>query len=163
MIDILSLNVKGLNSNIKRSLALREFKRSKADIIFIQESLLTKSGNMAFALKHFPQIYLASSSQKRAGVAILFRQGSPFQLQSLYSDPQGHFLILRGTWKGSDLTLCNIYAPNVNQNSFLSKVYKRLFAAPHQYLVIGGDFNLTYSPSMDRLSAGGAQPPPGHR
>lgn len=85
---------------------------------------------MAFALRHSPQMYLASNPQKRSGVVNLFRQGSPFQLQPLYTDTSGHYLILRDTWKGSDLTLCNIYAQNVNQISFLSKVY-------HQYLVIG--------------------------
>lgn len=122
MIDILSLNVKGLNSNVKCSLALREFMRSTADIIFIQETHLAKSGTMVFALKHFPQIYLASNPRKRAGVEILFRQGSLFQLQSLHADPLGHYLVLRGSWKGTNLTLCNIYALNVNQNSFLSKV-----------------------------------------
>lgn len=154
MIDIFSLNVKGLNSNVKRNLALREFKRSKADIIFIQETHLDKTGTMTFARRQYPHIYQTSGPHKRAGVAILFKQGSPFQLQSLYSNPLGHYLILRGLWRGVNITLCNIYAPNTNQIPFLSKVFDRLFEAPHQYLVIGGDFNLVHSPGLDKHSMG---------
>lgn len=92
-------------------------------------------------------------------MAILFKKDSPFKLQSIISDPQGHYIILRGTWKDTNLTLCNLYAPNTNQTSFLSKVYKRLFAFPHQYLVIGGDFNLTFSSCLDRCSLGESQAP----
>lgn len=139
----------------KCSLALREFKRSAADIVLVQETHLDKSGNMAFSLKNFPQMYLASNPRQPAGWAILFKQGSLFQLQPLYTDNLGHDLIHWGTWKGSDLTLCNIYATRiVNQISFLSKEYKRLFAAPHQYLVSGGYFGLSFSPRLDRHTMG---------
>lgn len=151
MIDIFSLNVKGLNSNAKRSLALREFKRSKADIILIQETHFAKTGTMTFAWRHYPHIYQASGPHKRAGVADLFKQGSPFQLQSLYSDPLGHYLILRGLWSGANLTLCNVYAPNTNQIPFLSLI---AFLKPPNPLVIGGDFNLIHSPGLDKHSVG---------
>lgn len=149
MAKILSLNVHGLNSNKKRHLALREFRQSGADIIFVQETHFDKGGSFAFACKQFPQIYHSSGPHKRAGVAILIKHGSPFTCTDHYSDPHGHFVILQGQWQTQAITLCVLYAPNVKQYRFLSKMFTRLFKSEHGLLVVGGDFNLTHSATAD--------------
>lgn len=150
MARIFSLNVHGLNSNKKRHLALREFKQSGADIIFVQETHFDRGGTFAFASRHFPQSYLSSGPHKRAGVAILIKQGSPFVCESHYSDLHGHYVIVRGRWQSREITLCALYIPNVKQHRFLSKMFTRLFRSDHGILVVGGDFNLTHSVTADR-------------
>lgn len=151
MVQIYSHNVNGLNSNFKRQLALRSFKDSGAEVIFIQETHFNKTGTLAFASLLLPTGYLASNTKKKAGVAILIRKGSPFTPTSSYSDPQGRFLILT-KWQQSDITFCNIYAPNVNQMPFVTKVYNHLFRTKHSFLVVGRDFNLPSSPTSARTS-----------
>lgn len=44
------------------------------------------------------------------------------------------------------------YAPNVNQMPYVTRVYNRLFRTTHSFLVVGGDFNLPFSPTLDRTS-----------
>lgn len=46
------------------------------------------------------------------------------------------------------ITLCALYAPNVKQYRFLSKLF--IFRSEHRFLVVGGDFNLNQSVSADR-------------
>lgn len=138
MAKILSLNVHGLNSNRKRHLALREFRQSGADIILIQETHFNKEGSFAFASRYFPHIYLSSSTQKKAGVVILIKKGTPFTCINHYSDPKGHFFILKGQWHTQPITLCSIYAPNTKQYNFLFKVYTRIFKSNPGVLVVVG-------------------------
>lgn len=144
MVQMYSHNVNGLNSNFKRQLALRSFKDSGAEVVFIQETHFNKMGTLAFASRLFPTGYLASNTKKKAGVAILIRKGSQFTSTSSYSDPQGRVLIFSGKWQQLDIIFCNIYAPNANQMPFVTKVYNRLFCTKHSFLVVGGDFNLPF-------------------
>lgn len=142
MAKIMSLNVHGLNSNKKRHLALREFKQSGADVIMIHETNFNKGDSFTFASRHYPQIYQAFNPSKRAGIAILFKRGSPFTCSATYLDPQGHYIILCGHWQTQDVTFCVLYAPNTCQHRFLAKVLTCFSRTPCDFLVIGGDFIL---------------------
>lgn len=133
---------------------MREFKQSGADIVFVQETHFDKGGSFSFASKHFSQIYHSSGPHKRAGVAILIKNGSPFKCTAQYTDPHGHFVILQGQWQKQALTLCTLYTPNIKQYNFLTKVFTRLFKSDHEILVVGGDFNLTHSTTADRQVVG---------
>lgn len=57
---------------------------------------------------------------------------------------------MRGQWQSQAITICNIYAPNVRQIHFLSKVLARLFKSPSECLIVGGDFNLAHLVGLDR-------------
>lgn len=138
MAKILSLNVHGLNSNKKRHLELREFRQSGADGIMVQETHFDKGGSFAFASKYYPQIFISLGIHKKAGVAILIKRGSPYTCSAQHCDPHGHFIILQGLWQTQEITFCALYAPNVKQYSFLSRVYARIFRSNHGILVGGG-------------------------
>lgn len=153
MIQIYTHNVNDLNSNFRRQLALRSFRDSGAEVIFVQETHFDRRGSLVLASRFFPTGYLASGIKKKAGVAILIKKGLPSHTHILLlRPPQGRFLILRGKWQQSDVTFCNIYAPNAKQISFVTKVYNHLFRTNHTFLVVGGDFNLSFSPVWDRTS-----------
>lgn len=71
MLKIISLNVKSLNSNVKRRLLFSELKALKAEVVFLQETHFTKVGNFNFAKSMYPDTFLASCDRKKAGVAIV--------------------------------------------------------------------------------------------
>lgn len=154
MAKLLTLNVKGLNSNVKRRLLLNELRSARADIVFLQETHFDRDGNFSFARQSYPTVYMASTDRKKAGVAILIAHSCPFQTISSYTDPNGRFIIVRGTLSGMPLTLCNIYAPNAAQVHFLNKVLNHLSRLPPAALILGGDFNMIFSETRDRLAIG---------
>ncbi|KAG8550417.1 hypothetical protein GDO81_026131 [Engystomops pustulosus] len=139
MVQLLTLNVKGLNSARKRRLALNELKRSRADV---QETHYDATGNFNFAKHLYPVSYMASTENKKAGVAILFSTSCPIVPEIVTSDPMGRFIIVQGKMFGSPVLLCNIYAPNSSQVRFITKVLNKL--AKPAPLVIGGDFNVIF-------------------
>lgn len=123
---LLSLNVKGRNSNIKRHILLTELKFSKADIGFIQETHFNKEGNFAFICRLYPIAYLASQIRNKAGVAILISQSCPIQVQEIIADPNCCYAILRVAYQGTPLLLCNVYVTNVPQISLLQNLLLKL-------------------------------------
>lgn len=59
MAKIVSLNVNGMNSNIKRRLLLNELKSLKADIVFILETHFNRLGSFSFAHGLYPTVHMA--------------------------------------------------------------------------------------------------------
>lgn len=149
-LKLVTCNVKGLNSVRKRWLALKEFKASKADIILVQETHFRPGGSLKFASKHFPTSFLASDPSGKAGVAILINRLCPLQIKSSYLDPHGRFIILDCMYLSQSLMIVNVYAPNSGQVHFLTAVFDILDTFFQPFTVIGGDFNMTMSPSKDR-------------
>ena len=49
--------------------------------------------------------------KKKAGVAILLLDKIDFKKRAIKRDPEGHFIILKGTIL-QDINIVNIYAPN---------------------------------------------------
>lgn len=158
MVNFVTLNVKGLNSDAKRRLALQELRALKADIAFLQETHFNSKGSFSFAQASYPTVYSAHSNRKSAGVAILVSRNCPLQVDTSVLDPGGRYIILQGTLYGKHVTLCNVYIPNVSQTHFLARVLNKLSKSPPGALLLGGDFNLIFSDRVDRHSVHGRPP-----
>lgn len=128
-----------------------------------QESHFRPCGFFKFASKHFPSAYMASDPSGKAGVAILIKCSCPLLVLSTYQDPRGRFVLLSCSHLNTQLTLANIYAPNVGQISFITKVLEKLQSFSQPFMIIGGDFNVCMSPAKDRqvhVSLSRSFPPP---
>ena len=53
--------------------------------------------------------------QKKAGVAILISDKLDFKPKTMIRDEEGHHIILKGSVQQDNLTILNIYAPNMGQ------------------------------------------------
>lgn len=121
----------------------------KSNIIFIQESHLTKK-DMGRIQKRWPgQIYAACFNSHSRGVMILLNKSVPFHLNSKFIDPAGRYVILNGTINSILVNLVSVYAPNKDDPSFYQNLFLSLSTYPGQY-VIGGDLNCVLDPSVDR-------------
>ena len=66
-------------------------------------------------------------------------------------DEEGHYLILKGSIQQEDLTILNIYAPNVGAAKYLNQLITKLKKYLDNNTLILGDFNLALS-ILDRSS-----------
>ena len=64
-------------------------------------------------VKGWRTIFHANGPQKKAGVAIILSDKFDFQLKTVVRDTEGHYIILKGSILQEDLTIVNIYAPNI--------------------------------------------------
>ena len=58
-------------------------------------------------------IYHATGCQKKAGVTILIPDNLDFKIKTVTRDEEGHYIIIKGSIHQEDLTIVNIYAPNM--------------------------------------------------
>lgn len=157
MAKIISLNVKGLNSNVKRRLLLTELKSQRAEIAFIQETHFNKEGNFRFLQRLYPTVYVASQERKKAGVAILISHNCPLTVTDVITDPGGRYIILQARYKDTPVILGNVYVPNTSQLPFLRRFLSKITRLPSAALLIGGDFNIAFSEVVDKLLLPGKQ------
>lgn len=114
-LKIISYNVRGLNSHVKRANILCELKILKAEVVMLQETHLSASKNQKIYSRDFPVWYYGDSPIKGAkGVAIGFARETRFEMEEAMADPEGRFLFLKGKINGSKCSLANIYGPNRN-------------------------------------------------
>ena len=87
---------------------------------------------------------------KQLGVCILFNNNFNLQIQRLYTDPTGRFIICDLKTNEKFLTFANIYAPNEDKPSFFQNFYEHLSSFKCESIIFGGDFNLVLSLEKDK-------------
>ena len=67
------------------------------------------------------KFYHATGSQKRAGVAILISDKLDFILKAVTRDEEGHYIIIKGSIHQEELTIINVYAPNLEKPKYIKQ------------------------------------------
>ena len=77
-------------------------------------------------MKGWRTIYHSNSPQKKEGVAILTSEKFKFILKTVVRDEEGHYIILKGSIQEEDLTVMNIYAPNVGAAKYINQLITKV-------------------------------------
>lgn len=155
-LKIITYNVRGLNSPIKRANILCELKCLKAEVAILQETHLSVSKNQKIYYRDFPVWFYGDSPIKGArGVAIGFAKEVRFELEERMADPDGRFLFLKGKINGSMCSLAKIYGPNKNTYRNVIGILARFEEFKSGRVIIAGDFNLCLDPPKDCSSCVG--------
>lgn len=148
--NFVSLNVKGINIPKKRSIALSFTKRQKAQSVFFQETHFKGSNHPRLHNQFFLFAFHATDPQsKKKGISILFAINFPLQNINCLTDPDGRYVFLTGTLGTKNLTLVNIYLPNVAQVEGLMRVMDELKSFAIGSIILGGDSNKAMDPRLD--------------
>ena len=96
------------------------------------------------------QIYFAWK-QKKAGVAILISDKIDLKIKKITRDKEGHYLVIKGSIQEEDITVVNIYAPNIGAPQYIRQTLTDIKGEIDSNTVIVRDFNTTLTP-VDRSS-----------
>ena len=64
-------------------------------------------------MKGWKKILHANGDQKKAGVAILISDKIDFKIKAVKRDKEEHYIMIKGSIKEEDITIINIFAPNI--------------------------------------------------
>ena len=73
-------------------------------------------------MRGWKKIFQANGNQKKAGVAILISDKIDFKIKNVTRDKEGHYIMIKGSIQEEDLTIINIYAPNIGGPQYIRQL-----------------------------------------
>ena len=102
-------------------------------------------------MRGWKTIFHANGNQKKAGVATLISDKIDFKLKTVTRDKEGHYIMIKGSIQEEDITIINVYAPNVGAPQYIRQTLTTMKGEINSNTIKVGDFNTPLTP-MDRLS-----------
>ena len=92
-------------------------------------------------MKGWKKIFHANRDQKKAAVAILIPDEIYFKTKAVKRNKQGHYIMIKGSIREEDITIINIYAPNIGAPHYVRQMLPSMKGEIKSNTVIVGDFN----------------------
>ena len=148
-LSIITLNVNGLNAPTKRQRLAEWIQRQNSCICCLRETHVKTRDTYRLKVKGWKKIFHTNGDQKKAGVAILISDKIDFEIKAMKRDKEGHYIMIKGLIQEEDITIINIYAPNIGAPQYVRQMLTSMKGEINNNIIIVGDFNTALTP-MDR-------------
>ena len=150
-ISIVSLKVNGLNAPTKRRRLAEWIQKQDPYICCLQETHFRPRDTYTLKVRRWKKIVHANGNQKKTGVAILISGKIDFKIKNVTRDKEGHYIMVKGSIQEEDITIINMYAPNIGAPQYIRQRITAVKEEIDSSTIIVGDFNPSLEP-MDRSS-----------
>ena len=82
---------------------------------------------------------MQNRNQKKAGVAILISDKIDFKTKVVKRDKEGHYVMIKGSIQEEDITIINIYAPNIGAPQYVKQMLTSMRGEINNNTIIVGD------------------------
>ena len=144
-LSIIALNVNGLNAPIKSWMDTE----TRSYTYFLQETHLKTRDTYRLKVKGWEKIFHANRDQKKAGVKILISDKIDFKINAVKRDKEEHYIKIKGPIQEEDITIINIYAPNIGAPQYVRQRLTNLKGEINNNTIRVGDSNTPLT-LMDR-------------
>ena len=118
-------------------------------ICCLQETHLETRDTYRLKVKGWKKIFHTNVDQRKAGVAMLISDKIDFQIKAVKRDKDGQYIMMKGSIREEDITIINIYAPNIGALQYVRQMLTSMKGEININTIIVRDFNTTLTP-MDR-------------
>ena len=73
-------------------------------------------------MRGWKKIFHANGNQKKAGVAVLISDKIDFKIKNVTRDKEGHYIMIKGSIPEEDITIINIYVPNIGTPQYIRQM-----------------------------------------
>ena len=102
-------------------------------------------------MRGWKNIFHANGKQNKAGIAIFISDKIDLKIKKITRDKEGHYIMIKGSIQEEDITIVNIYAPNIEAPQYIRQTLTDMKEEIDSNAIIVGDFNTSLIP-MDRSS-----------
>ena len=92
-------------------------------------------------MRGLKNILHANGKQKKAGAANLILDIIDLKIKKIARDKEGHYIMIKGSIQEEDITIVNIYAPNVGAPQHIRQTLTDTKGETDSTTMIVGDFN----------------------
>ena len=150
-ISIITLYVNGLNAPTKRHRLAEWIQKQDPYICCLQEIHFRPRDTYRLKVRGWKNIFHANGNQKKAGVAILISDKTDFKIKTITRDKEGHYSMIKGSIQEDNITIVNIYAPNIGAPQYIRQIITTIRGEINSNTIVVGDIKTPLSP-MDRSS-----------
>lgn len=154
-LDLVSVNVRGLNSSEKRDKKFSWLEDNKTNITLLQEThFIEKRAELYDRKWNGKAIHAFSDSPFSRGVSVLFNKECNIDILNVHKSNDGRKLLVNAKIDETLLTIVNLYAPNKESDRITFFNSLNTFISSHtpqdSKLIIGGDFNCNLNKENDK-------------
>ena len=150
-VSIITLNVNGLNAPTKRHRLAEWIQKQDPYICCLQETHFRPQDTYRPKVRGWKNIFLANGKQKKARVAILISEKIELKIKNITRDKEGRYIMVKGSVQEEDITIANIYAPNIEAPQYIRQTLADTKGEIDSNTIILGNFNTPLTP-MNRSS-----------
>ena len=118
-ISIINFNVNGLNVLTKRHRLAEWIQKQDPHICCLQETHFRPRDTYRLKVRGWKKVFHANGNQKKAEVAILISDKTDFKIKTTTRDKEGHYIMIKGSIQEEDITIVNIYVPNIGAPQYV--------------------------------------------
>ena len=102
-----------MNAPTKRQRLAEWIQKQDPYICGLQETHLKTRDTYRLKVRGWKKVFHANGDQKKAGVAILISDKIDFEMKAMKKDEEGHYIMIKGSIQEEDITIINIYVPDI--------------------------------------------------
>ena len=121
-LSIINFNVNSLNTPTQRQRLAEWIQKQDPYICCLQETHLKTRDTYRLKVKGWKNMFHTNRDQKKAGVAILISDKIDFEIKAVKRDKEGHYIMIKGSIQEKDITIINIYAPNIGALQYVRQM-----------------------------------------
>lgn len=151
--NIVSFNVRGLNSPNKRAKVLDYLRRKKVDVALLQETHLTLEDTSRVQNRFYKSVVASADGTHTKGVMILMKRNINIAVEKVGSDKKGRLAFCCTSIQGKKIAFVSIYAPTTFEAEFFPSITSHLLKLNDYQLYIGSDMNAVINANLDKSSS----------
>ena len=148
-LSIITFNVNGLNAPTKRQRLAEWIQKQDPYICCLQGMQLKPRDTYRLKVKGWKEIFHANGDQKKARIAIPISDKIDFEVKAMKRDKEGHYIMIKESTPEEDITIINIYVPNIGALQYVRQTLTSMKAEINNNTIMVGDLNTPLTP-MDR-------------
>ena len=92
-------------------------------------------------VKGWKKIFHANGEQKKTGEEMLISGKIDFEIKAVKRDKEGHYIMIKASIQEEDITIINIYAPNIGALQYVRQMLTSIKGEINNNTIIVGDFS----------------------
>ena len=147
---IITLNENRLNAPTKSHRLAEWIQKQDPYKCCLQETHFRPRDTYRLKVRGWKKTFHANGNQKKTGITILISDKINFKIKTVTRNKEGHQIMIKGSIQEEDITIGNIYAPNIGAPQYIRQILTTIKGEINSNTIIVGDFHTPLSP-MDRL------------